>query len=320
MESGEIRPSGRASVGHARRFSLQIAGFYAVAGVLWILFSDELVALLFQDPALLTRAQTFKGWAYVLVTALILYRLILTYVSRIEAVIEAREAFMSVSSHELRTPVTTLKLQLEMAKRLWKSGEGLSEEQAALLFAVTGRQVARLQRLIDDILDLGTIERGSYVQKEESVDLSRLLSDVAMELRPEAARLGSELQIQIEPGVSIRGDAGRLEQLITNLVLNAAKFGANQPVSVRLSRERLDSTERARLDIEDHGIGIPKEALERIFSPFERAVSARYFGGLGLGLFISKNIVEAHGGTIEVESESGRGSHFTVRLPESAAS
>jgi signal transduction histidine kinase len=146
------------------------------------------------------------------------------------------------------------------------------------------------------------------------VDLSRLVEEIASSFSERAERAGSVLTLHITPGIVGYWDGDRLAQVVGNLLDNAVKFGSAMPIEVSL---HLDG-DCAVLNVRDRGIGIGAEHIARVFDPFVRAVSPRSFGGLGLGLFMCKTIVEAHGGAIDVESQPGEGSSFTVRLPRNA--
>ena len=144
----------------------------------------------------------------------------------------------------------------------------------------------------------------------EEFDLADLVRQVAEDFRDPAAQAGSELRLELTPAHGA-WDRLRIEQVLVNMLSNAVKYGAGKPIEVRLEAP----ADRVRLAISDEGIGIAPDDLTRIFSRFERAAPIRQYGGLGLGLFISKHIVEAHGGGIAVSSKVGQGSTFVVELP-----
>ncbi len=179
-------------------------------------------------------------------------------------------------------------------------------------YVATGaRQVKKLSELVSDLLDVTRISGGKLRLEFEDVELATLVREVVTRHEPEAARLGSKLELEIQGSVVGRWDRLRLEQVITNLVDNAIKYGAGKPVQVRVQV----GDNRVVLQVKDEGIGIAPEYLPRIFGRFERAVSERHYGGLGLGLYITRTIVEAMGGHIGVESQPAEGSLFTVELP-----
>jgi signal transduction histidine kinase len=225
--------------------------------------------------------------------------------------VRVREEFLQVASHELKTPLTPLSLKLQMLAR---SAESLPRERFPRLsgdLEMMKQQVQRLSSLMDELLDISRINSGRFALTLEVMDLCALVRDSASRFEPEVLRLGGRLVVDVpEPLVGV-WDRQRLEQVMTNLLSNALKYGGGRPVHVRVWGEG----HLACLEVRDEGIGIAQEALPRIFEKFERAVSDRHYGGLGLGLYITRQIVEALGGTIRAQSELNRGSTFTVKLP-----
>jgi signal transduction histidine kinase len=235
-------------------------------------------------------------------------------VAQLREAVRARDEFLSVASHELKTPLTALTLQVEVLERQLRQGRmvSLSMADAGKLLDRVHRQTVRLNRLIEALLDISRIATGKLELERMSVDLTDLTRELLERYQPELERNGC-------PAVLVAGDAGvqglwdrlRLEQVLTNLLTNAMKFGAGHPIEV--SVRRVDG--HGELRVKDQGIGISPESQARIFERFERAVSSREFGGMGLGLFISRRIVQEHGGDIRVESAVGKGSTFVVELP-----
>ena len=180
--------------------------------------------------------------------------------------------------------------------------------------AATERQIERLTGLINNLLDISRITAGRLELDLETVDLAAVAREAGGRFREDLRRAGCALEIRGDGECPGQWDRLRLEQVVTNLLSNAAKYGAGRPIEITVDGDETT----ARFCIRDHGIGIPAEHQARIFDRFERAVSDRHYGGLGLGLWIVRQIVEAHRGTIEVESEAGMGSTFTVRLPRAA--
>jgi signal transduction histidine kinase len=217
-----------------------------------------------------------------------------------------------VASHELKTPLTPLSLKLQSLAKEAERQPDSDFVRKVRQSVDTGRaQVRRLGALIGDMLDVSRIQSGRMTLEREEVDLSGLLRDVAGRFEEQAARVRSELRVHAPRPVVGHWDRTRLEQVVTNLVDNALKYGPGKPVELRVQAHE----DRAVLRVTDQGIGIEAANLARIFNRFERAVSERNYGGLGLGLYISREIVEALGGTIRVESEPSVRTTFTVELP-----
>jgi signal transduction histidine kinase len=224
--------------------------------------------------------------------------------------ISARDEFIAVAAHELRTPLATLTLRVQSLTgqlRRIREAHGVLERLRFI-----SRQVRRLTELVESVLDVGRVNAGTLELRREEVDLTALVEEGVERFADEAARSGCELRLRTDgPHVSGWLDRGRLEQALTHLLGNAIKFGIGAPVDVELTQVE----GRARLTVTDHGIGIPPEALRRIFGRFERAVPSHQYGGLGLGLFLTRQIAEAHGGSIQVVSHEGQGATFVLELP-----
>lgn len=229
--------------------------------------------------------------------------------------IRARDEFLSIASHELKTPLTSMKLrvqQLERALAQQPPSPQLASRLSDMLPIFQG-QLRRLADLVENLLDVSRINESRLDLHLEPTDLAALARLVSEHLREQLDRTGCKLELEAKEPVRGEWDRLRLEQVMLNLLTNAMKYGAGRPI--RLTT--LLQGERALLRVSDEGIGIPREAQRRIFERFERAASHNY-GGLGLGLFITRQIVEAHHGQIWVESEPGRGATFFVELPLTA--
>ncbi len=225
--------------------------------------------------------------------------------------VRARDEFLHIASHELRTPLTSLGLQLDGLRAAVAPTKALDRERINAKAEVARRQVRRLGALVSELLDVSRIAEGEVLVEAEDADLVASARAVAERLGADAARAGSALRIVAPDTVHARFDPVRVEQALTHLVANALKYGAGKPVDLVVQRDGAT----ARVLVRDRGIGIEPAARERIFDRFERAVSSRHYGGLGLGLFLARRIVEAHGGTIAVDSTPGEGSTFSVELP-----
>lgn len=227
--------------------------------------------------------------------------------------IRARDEFLQIASHELKTPLTPLQMQLDtLARTLEKSG--VCDERLTSKIEMASRQTARLNRLVESLLDVARITSGRFVLEIEEFDFVEMVREIAERFQSEARKAGCEIVVHAEGRIVGKWDRLRIEQILSNLLSNAVKYGGGKPVEIRA----LAADDMVRLAVTDHGIGIDREALERIFDRFERAVSIRHYGGLGLGLFIARQIAEAHGGSIVAQSQLGSGSVFTVILPQQA--
>ncbi|HET7824467.1 MAG TPA: ATP-binding protein [Anaeromyxobacter sp.] len=223
--------------------------------------------------------------------------------------VHARDEFLSIASHELKTPLTALRLQLQNGQRRWAERHS---EPAPAWVAAALRQLDRLEALVAELLDLARIRAGRFQLRPERVDLSDLVRGVAERMREVLGRAGNTLDVAIEEGIVLECDPTRLEQVVANLVANAGQHAPGTRVTVRA----LSRAGRAEIQVEDEGPGIPEEARERIFEAYEK-VDGRSAQGLGLGLYIARQIVEAHGGAIAVVAAPSGGALFTVELPAS---
>jgi signal transduction histidine kinase len=229
---------------------------------------------------------------------------------QLEDALRLRDDFLAIAAHELRTPVTALQLPIASVLHVAEQpGAILAPEWVAGRLGKTLAQVERMTTLIDHLLDVSRITSGRLELRREPVDLSAIASTVVERVREQPAR--PVIACAVEQGIVGHWDRERVEQVVAGLVGNAIKFGEGHPIEVTV--ERRDGA--ARLRVIDHGMGIEPEDRERIFQRFERAVSVRKFGGFGLGLWITRQVVEAMGGKIDVDSEPGHGSTFTVELP-----
>jgi signal transduction histidine kinase len=218
--------------------------------------------------------------------------------------IRARDEFLSVAAHELNTPLGTLALQLdEGSLRL-----GGRDDPA---LAIVRRQVERLSRLVSNLLDVSRLTDGPIELWRSEVDLAATTREVLAQFAAELSRAGCASELRAVRPVVGRWDPLRIEQVVANLISNACKYGGGKPIEVAVESEG----QRARLSVRDHGLGIAAGQRDRIFERFERAPARGPSDGLGLGLYITRQVVEAHGGKIAVTSEPGTGSTFSVELP-----
>jgi signal transduction histidine kinase len=291
LEPSEIAPAGREAKVEGRRVV-----WHTAAGSLSLLADSELLPALgdHSPVAVLTLRD---------VTALVRQQ------AELRRTVRMRDEFLSVASHELRTPITTLALQTEGL--LKAPGNDPPNERLTRRLGTINRQVARLEQLVDILLDVSRMIEGRLELRSAEVDLSELAAEAIDLLHDSAERAGSTVRLCGEPMVLGNWDRLRLGQVVTNLLSNAIKFGRGEPVDIEVST----AGDLARLEVRDRGVGVPPEERSRIFGRFERASSDRHFPGLGLGLWITKQIVEACGGAISFDSQPGKGSTFRVELP-----
>lgn len=232
----------------------------------------------------------------------------------LQKAVRMRDEFMSVVAHELRTPLNTLFMDAQMRKMLLERGRTAVFDAAYLkkMVARDQRQVQSMMRLIDDMLDVTRIRSNRLSIRPGPVELSTLLERVVGNLDQQALAAGSSITLHAGPPVNGWWDEFRIEQVVINLLTNALRYGNGQPVEVSLA----PLADSAVIHVRDQGKGIAARDQQRIFDPFERAVGQDdSTAGLGLGLYITRQLVEAHGGTISVQSQPGQGSDFSVTLP-----
>lgn len=221
----------------------------------------------------------------------------------------SRDEFLMVASHELRTPISVIGLQAHQLRRMVDRGEGADRLRGATDAAL--RQIARLEELVTVLLDVTRIAGGHLELERGPVEVRALVADVLHRLADEAHAAGSEISTTVDD-LTARWDRVRIEQALTNLLGNAIKYGEGRPISLSV---RAVGDAVVAIEVRDRGIGLSADDRGRIFEKFVRAAPLAHYGGLGLGLYITRQIVEAHGGTIEATGEPGLGATFTIALP-----
>jgi signal transduction histidine kinase len=232
--------------------------------------------------------------------------------SATQEAVRAREVFLSVASHELKTPLTTLLGNAQLLLRRSERERSLNERDSRSLRLVVD-QAQRLNRMIGALLDLSRLQAGQLSIDHTRIDLSVLGQRVVEEAQPGLERHTLAF-VPADGPLAIVGDELRLEQVIQNLLQNAIKYSpAGGRVEVRAARH----SAMACISVTDQGIGIPQAALARLFTRFYRApnVDPQHISGMGVGLYVVKEIVSLHGGEVMVESQEGVGSTFTICLP-----
>jgi len=227
--------------------------------------------------------------------------------------LKARDEFLSMASHDLRSPLTSLRLQLQAVRKNLKpdKGEPCSSEKLVSRVEVMERQTDRMLHMMDALLDITQMTAGRLELKRQKLDLVALVRGAVDMLDEELRQSGVQVRVHADGPIEGMWDRLRLEQVIDNLLSNAMKYGKGLPVDLTVS---MDGT-TAKLVVRDQGVGVAPEDQERLFDRFERVRLDRSVTGYGVGLWIVRRVVEAHGGSISVESRLGEGSSFIVQLP-----
>ncbi|MFP2909541.1 AAA family ATPase [Pyxidicoccus sp. 3LFB2] len=227
--------------------------------------------------------------------------------------VRVRDDFLAIASHELKTPITAMKLQVQSIRRAMgtRAQEAHPEDRLVPLLKTFERHVSRLAYLADEMHEVSRLKAGALALALEELDLSGLVRAQVDALADRLTAAACPVELDFGATVVGRWDRLRLGRLVTSLLLNAMKFGAGQPITVRT---RVTGG-FARLEVQDRGAGVDRADQARIFERFEQAVPAHHYGGLGLGLYLARQTVLAHGGTISVESALGAGATFVVDLP-----
>lgn len=227
-----------------------------------------------------------------------------------EEAVTAREAFISVASHELRTPLTSLSAAAQLLVRAHEGVEGPAGVRARAAAEVVERQTKRLSELVTALLDVAAIQKGRMELKPELCDLASVVRELVPLLARDANHGGSTVTVDVPDTLVGEWDPTRLGQVVTNLVVNALKFGHGRSVHVSLTEQDANAV----LEVRDDGVGFPPEVAPRLFDVFTRAAGDAY-DGMGLGLFVVRSIAEAHGGQVSAEAQPGGGARFRVTLP-----
>lgn len=224
-----------------------------------------------------------------------------------------RDDFLSIASHELKTPITSMRLQTQMTARSLQNSatKSLSPEKMEKYFNTSNKQLDKLTRLIDDLLDTTRIRAGKLTVEPVEVNFSNLVKDILERYEDQLEDASCKVDVKIQDDVLVYCDPFRVEQVIVNLISNVIKYANNKPVSINLREEH----GQAFLTIQDSGPGIAPEKVDAIFERFKRGNKHEGISGLGLGLYIAKQVMDAHHGSISVKSTLGLGSAFTINFP-----
>lgn len=227
--------------------------------------------------------------------------------------IQAHDEFISIASHELKTPLTTtlLKLQTVLDNIRNVSLANFSIQNLLEMLESAEQQAQTLGKMITDLLNVSLIRRGRMQLELEQVDLSEITKEIVKRFSEKARKENTEIQLKTHNNLKGYFDKVKIEQVITNLISNALKYGEQQPILIALNK----AGSTGRISVKDSGVGVPRDVQQKIFNLFERGITIGNNSGLGIGLFVSNQIVKAHRGKILLASKPGKGSIFTIELP-----
>jgi signal transduction histidine kinase len=233
--------------------------------------------------------------------------------AELERSVQMRDDFMSMVAHELRTPLNTLFLETQLRSMQLDKGNlaAFSEDLLRKMVARDGRQIQSMIRLINDMVDVTRIRSGKLSIRPAETELASLLERIVGDLAQRTEAAGGTIELHAPEKVAGVWDEFRVEQVIINLLTNALRYGGSQPVKITLLRDE----QHAEIEVRDQGVGISPEDQLRIFNPFERAGTKDVREGLGLGLYIARQLAESHGGKLEVFSKPNEGAAFKLTLP-----
>lgn len=232
--------------------------------------------------------------------------------AQLERAVTMRDDFMSMVSHELRNPLNSVYLQTQLRRKLLAGPNPPDRDAMLKMVDRDERQIRSMIRLLDDMLDVSRLRTGKLAMMPGPYDLALLARRVVESIGEQAAAAGVPISLELSAeAIPLRGDEFRIEQVITNLLTNALRYGESKPIEVRVGT----GDGAAWVSVRDHGMGIAPQDQERIFEQFERTEGSAQVPGLGLGLFIARQIVQAHEGRLEVRSQRGEGAEFVLHLP-----
>ena len=299
------------------KFEYRIIAGYVLVGCLWILFSDKLLNYFIRDPDMLTRIQTFKGWFYVLITAILFYAILKSHLVKIrnaeQKAIESdrlKTAFLQNISHEIRTPMNSIVGFSELLK-----DKKLSESEKDQYLEMISKSSDQLLNIVNEVLDISLIETGNLSVNLRRVQLNNLMKEIYLSYKP---LINKEISFTMSTGLSdtlslILTDVIKIRQIISNLLNNAVKFTDKGHIGFGYTLEENE----LNFFIEDTGIGIPSDSHDKIFERFLKVGSdnERLYEGVGLGLAICKGNIDLLNGKIWMDSKPGKGSKFLFTIP-----
>lgn len=233
--------------------------------------------------------------------------------SEAQKAINTRDEFLSIASHELKTPLTSILLNLQLALKKISNVKTDSPdvEKIKKMVEVSINQSRRMSLLINDLLNVSVMSTGRLKMEKEKVELNGLIEEILQKFSLEAKKNGIKINFKSDNDITGFWDKIRLDQAISSLISNSIKYGNKKPVTITAKKEG----KKAVIKIQDKGIGIRKSDIGIVFNRFGRGEVSNRYPGLGVGLYICKQIIDAHKGKIDVKSDIGRGSVFTIRLP-----
>ena len=232
--------------------------------------------------------------------------------------LQARDEFISMASHQLKTPLTSLKLNSQLFKRtLIKNGpnQAVSFERALLFAEQSEKQINKLNKIVEDMLNVSDLKMGQFNLAPEEFNLSEMINEVITTINgQDENKFDNQINLNIchnQQELNVFLDKSRIEQVLVNLLSNSLRYGKGKKINVNLKIQ----DDKTLISIKDNGVGIAKENLGKIFEEYQKIETPNEITGMGLGLFVSKQIIESHGGKIWVDSELGLGSEFKIELP-----
>ncbi len=300
------------------KFEYIIIALYLLLGLLWILYSDNFVHAISSDPRVITEIQTYKGFGFVFVSALLFFFLIKAHLSKLRSAREKakesdrmKSAFLANVSHEFRTPMNGILGFSELLKN-----SDISEKERDEYFNIIQKSSERLLLLIDDLITISKIESGQFKTVNSAFNINEMLAYIGSVFSPIAKEkgLGFSVELLNDDSPIICTDKEKLTSMFSYLIRNAIKFTDSGEISIGANIVK-DGVE---FFVKDTGIGIPKDKQDAIFSNFVRGdlSLSNPYQGIGLGLSLTKSIVNSVGGTIKVDSDSGKGSIFLIFIPK----
>ena len=230
--------------------------------------------------------------------------------SLLQETIKNRDDFLSVASHELKTPLTSLRLQLGILERKIHAEE-INRERFISMVQQGQKSIGQISKVVEEMLDIARISTGRFALDKEEFHLDRFVAELVERIRPNILESHNSITFEADDSVPGEWDKFRIEQVIMNIIMNAALYAKSTNIHIRVWKEG----QLAKVSIHDNGIGISSHEHEKIFQRYERGESSKDYRGLGIGLYLVREIISLHNGHISLESELGKGAKFNISLP-----